>query len=157
MSARRLAAFRFAPDASMRGDLLGAMERMDRPSGSSVLDALLVARDAETGELHALDLATGRADGTLAALLDFRLDPVRRRALTRRTLDRGAGGVPRDVIEQIGATLPPGASFVALLASSEERDAFREAAARGGGYVVVDESVDATALVDVVPALLRAS
>jgi hypothetical protein len=156
MSARRLAAFRFPPGATMHGELIGALERMDSSRESPVVDALFVARDAEEGELQALDLATGRADGTFAALLDFRLDPARRRALTQRTLAGGAGRVPRALIEEIGASLEPGAAFFALLAAFEEPDELREAAERMGGRLVADERVDAAALADVLPALLEA-
>jgi hypothetical protein len=68
---------------------------------AQLLDALFVTRDAESGAVHAIDLATGGAGSTFAALLDFRLDPGRRRALTRSTLAEHSGGVFRPLIEAL--------------------------------------------------------
>jgi hypothetical protein len=47
-----------------------------------------VRHDAASGALDAVDLAAGGGDATFASLLDFRLDPERRRAITERA--RGA-------------------------------------------------------------------
>jgi hypothetical protein len=93
---------------------------------AQLLDALFVTRDAESGAVHAIDLATGGAGSTFAALLDFRLDPGRRRALTRSTLAEHSGGVFRPLIE-----------------------AFEDALARCGAQEIADEPINARTLAQV--------
>ena len=93
--------YRFDPGAVFEGGLLAALERMQLGEDWKLLDVLFVTRDATSGEFEAVDLGTGGADATLASLLDFRLDPGRRRALTERTLAEHRGGVPRPLIEAI--------------------------------------------------------
>jgi hypothetical protein len=157
MSGRaHLRVYRFEPGAVFEGGLAGAIERMQLVGDAKLLDALFVARDAEGGTPDAIDLATAGSGATLASLLDFRLDPGRRRAITERTLAEHAHGVPRPLIEAIGATLPPGAALFAVLDTGDTATTLEDAVARCGGCVVADEPVDARALAEV-DARLRAA
>ena len=79
-----LRVYRFDPGAVFEGGLLAALERMQLGEDWKLFDFLFVTRDATSGELEAVDLGTGGADATFALLLEFRLDPNRRRALTER-------------------------------------------------------------------------
>lgn len=144
----RLYMYRFGPDARFEGGLVGALERMGRDDGPRVLDALFVARDRAGGELQAIDLGTALADGSIAALLDFRLDPGRRRAATKRTLAAHAGGVPPAVVEAIGRALEPGGAILAVLIAGRTAGALAEAVSRSGGQVVADEPVEARGLAE---------
>jgi hypothetical protein len=141
-----LRVYRFLPGTVFEGGLVGAMERMQLGGDAQVLDALFVTRDAESGALYAIDLATGGAGSTFAALLEFRLDPGRRQALTERTLAEHPGGVPRALIEAIAATLEPGAAFLAVLDTGGTATALEDALARSGGQLIADEPIDARAL-----------
>ena len=80
-----LRVYRFPAGTTFDGGLIGAVERARLAGAGSVLDALFVGREPD-GSVVAVDLATGLRDGTFLALLDFRLDASRRRAITRRTL-----------------------------------------------------------------------
>ena len=145
-----LRAYCFPAGTALSGELVGALERMD--DASAVRDAVVVRRDPQTGDVEALDLGTGRADGTVSALLDFRLDPDRRRELSTRTLDT-PGGIDRAVADAIAATLEPGAAFVAFLVDAEAADDVDRAATGAGGRAVADEPVDATTLAELGPSL----
>jgi hypothetical protein len=149
----RLRVYRFASGAVFEGGLLGAIERMQLGGDAKLLDALFVRCDAATGALEAVDLATGGGDATLASLLDFRLEPRRRRSITERTLAEHPGGVPRGEIEAIGAALEAGAAILAVLSTGGNATALADAVARCGGRLIADEPVDARALPQVGPRL----
>lgn len=151
-----LRVYRFESDAVFEGALLGAIERMELGGDARLLDALFVRRDAASGALDAVDLATGTADATFASLLDFRLDPERRRSITERTLAERPGGVPRPLIDAMGVTLQAGAALFAVLQAGPTATALEDAVARCGGRLIADEPVDARALAQVGPRLRAA-
>ena len=154
MTGTRLHAYRFPPTADFEGRLAGALERMLLTGGAGLRDALFVMRDARTGEPLAIDLATARAGGTPAAMLDFRLDERRRRAVTSATLAQGAGGVDRADVAAVAAALEPGAAVLAVLTDAGPAPALEDAVARSGGRLVADEPVGAARLADLQPRVL---
>jgi hypothetical protein len=127
-----LRVYRLGPGASLDGTLVGALERAVL-SGDVLLDALLVGREAEGGQVQAIDLSVASADGTLSALLDFRLDPVRRAALPRRTLAEHEGGLPARLLEEITASLQAGDAVLALLHRGRAETLDDAVALCGGG------------------------
>ena len=148
--------YRFEADSLFEGGVVSAVEQLEASADASLLDALFVARDAAAGELQAVDLATATADGTLSGLLDFRLDLGRRREMTRRTLARGAGAVPAEVVAAMVGVLEPGAALLVMLLSGAPPTALDEAVARSGGRLTVDEVVSAGTLGEAAPRLSAA-
>jgi hypothetical protein len=138
----RVCVYRFDPDSRLEGALAGALERIDRSTNGHVHDALLVACERGSGETVAIDLTTAYADGSVAAMLDFRLDPRRRRTLTARTLSSRRPGFPRGAVEAVGATLEPGTAVLAVLFEGDVAPVLDEAVARSGGRRVADDPVD---------------
>ena len=151
-----LRVYRFDPGAVFEGGLVGAIERLSLGRDTKLLDAVFVMQDPASGGLAAIDLASGGAGGTFASMLDFRLDPGRREAITKRTLAEHRGGVPRTLIEAIAATLEAGTAIFALLYSGGTPTVLDDAVARGHGRLIADEPVDAQALADAGPQLLAA-
>lgn len=141
--------YRFDATADYAGEIAGAVERMDLALGPRVCDALFVMRDADSGDVVAIDLASGRADGSFAALLDFRLDRGRRRAATARTLADHPGGVPPAVVAGIGEHLAPGSAQLAVLVAGGAPRALDEAVLRCGGRLAAHEEVEGSALGEV--------
>ena len=132
----------FGPDARPEGELAGALERLALRDRAALRDALCVARGRDDGAVGAIDLAVARHGGGVADLVDFRLDPRRRAALTERTLTPRAGGVAPGVVRAIAAGLEPGAAVVAvLLAGGDGAGELGAAAARCGGKTVALEPV----------------
>jgi hypothetical protein len=148
-----LRVYRFDSSAVFEGGLLAAIERLELGKDQKLLDALFVRRDTESGALEAVDLGMGSAGGTFASLLEFRLDPGRRRALTERTLTEHRGGVPRPLIEAIAATLEPGDAIFAVLQTGPAATVLEDAVARCGGQRIADDPVDARTLAQVDPRL----
>ena len=153
----QLRVYRFEPGAVFEGGLVGAIERMQLSHGTELLDALFVSRGAASDDFDVVDLAVGGRGGTFASLLDFRLEPRRRRAITERTLAEHAGGVPRHDIEKLVAALEAGGALLAVLATGEPATALEEAVTRCGGRMVADEPVDARALAQAVSRLRAAA
>lgn len=151
----RLKIYRFGPDAQPSGELVGALERMGVTGQARIDDALCVARGREDGELAAIDLALARAGAGLSDLLDFRLAPDRRRALTARALTARPGGVAPSVVHAIGAGLEPGAAVVAFLVRANATPVLDEAVARCSGRLVADEDVAARTLGELGPLLAQ--
>ena len=151
-----LRVYLFDPGAVFEGGLVGAVERMKLGLDTKLLDALFVTDDPASGGLAAVDLASGGAGGTFASMLDFRLDPGRRQAVTERTLAEHRGGVPRSLIEAITTTLEAGAAIFAVLHTGGAATALDEAVGRSHGRLIASDPVDARALADAGPQLLAA-
>jgi hypothetical protein len=147
-----LRVYRFGAGGALDGGVVGALEQLEAGGDTELLDAVFVARDAAGGELYAIDLATGRADGTMASLLDFRLDLDRRRALTRQTLT-AAAGLPASVAEAMATSLEPGGALLVALVGGTVPAALDEAVVRSGGVAIADEAVSAGSVADVAPRL----
>jgi hypothetical protein len=138
----QLLLYRFGPDAAFEGQLVGALQRIENGGTLRVLDAIFVRSDAETGELEAIAV---HGDGTgrmVAPLLDFRLDPSRRRRATERAL----GGDRAAAVRNIAADLGKGEAVAAVLIEHVWASALEDAVARTGGTPVANEWVDATSL-----------
>ena len=146
MSVTHLRVYRFEPGGRFEGGLVAAAERMELLGDTKVLDALFVRRDATTAGLDAVDLSVGGRDATLASLLDFRLDPARRRSITERTLAEHPGGVPGPEIEAIAAALPPGAALLAVLQTGPAAAVLEDAVTECGGRLVTAGTVDGRTL-----------
>ena len=110
MASRQVLAYTFGSESRFEGQLVGALERIESGGAMRVLEALFVVREPETGELTAVSLSGGTG-GIIGQVLDFRLDPGRRKTATERALSGPAGGT----IEALAATLEPGGAFAAVL------------------------------------------
>ena len=149
---RQLLLYGFGPDADFEGRLVGALERLESGGALRILDVLFVRRDAETGDIDAVDLHGDGAGGVVAPLLNFRLDEAERRRATERALRANA-----EVLRGLGATLEPGAALAAVLVDHVWSDALEDAVARTGGTLLASDFVDATALRELGAALLAAA
>jgi hypothetical protein len=135
--------YAFEPGASFEGRLVGALERLEAGGALRVLEALFVRRDAEGGELTAIDIR-GRGGGMTAPLLSFRLDASARRRATEKALRADAGGTLRE----LGASLEPGAAIAAVLVEHTWARAVDDAVAASHGHELVSEMVEASTLAE---------
>jgi hypothetical protein len=149
--------FGFGPDTNFEGRLVGALERIETGGALRILDALFVHRDAETGELVAIDVRGDGAGGIVAPLLGFRLDPGERRRATKRALSSGATGVSAEALRDLGQALEPGAALAAVLVEHVWARALEDAVSRTGGTPLAIEFVDASGLADLTSELLAAA
>jgi hypothetical protein len=145
----QLLVYRFGADAGFEGHLVGALERIEAGGALKVLDVLFVGRDAETGELSAIDLHGNRAGGMVAPLISFRLDVQERRRTTRRA----AAGERGELIEALGAQLEAGHALAAVLVGHVWAGALEDAVQRTGGTELSNRLVDGMSLTELAPAL----
>jgi hypothetical protein len=150
----QLLLYGFAPDADFEGRLVGALERLESGGSLRILDALFVMRDAETGEFVAVDPKGGGGGGMVVSLLEFRLDPAKRREATERALGADAGG---EKLRELEKALEPGAAMAALLVEHVWARALEDAVSRTGGTPLASEFTDATALGELASDLLTAA
>jgi hypothetical protein len=148
---RQLLLYCFGPQADFEGRLVGALERLESGGALRILDVLFVRRDAESGDIAAIDLHGDGAGGVVAPLLNFRMDEGERRQATERAL-RGEA----NVVRQLGTALEPGAALAAVLVDHVWSDALDDAASRSGGRLLAGDFVAATALSELGPELLAA-
>ena len=149
---RQLLLYGFGPQADFEGRLVGALERLESGGALRILDVLFVRRDAESGDIDAIDLHGDGAGGVVAPLLNFRLDEGERRRATERTLRADA-----DVVRELGAALEPGGALAAVLVDHVWSDVLDEAASRSGGTLLAGDFVAATAISELGPDLLAAA
>ena len=150
---RQLLIHRFDVEARFQGQLVGALERMESGGTLRIVEAIFVARDAESGELAAIALHSRGAGSLVSPLLEFRLDAGERRRATERALDGDDG----DTLRAVAAALAPGATLVAVLVEHIWAQALDDAVTRAGGTSVSTAFVDAGTLSDVAPALVAAA
>lgn len=153
----QLLLYSFGSASSFEGQLVGALERLESSGSFVILDALFIGSDADSGELSVVGVHGGRAGGTSAPLLLFRLDTGERRRLTEKALRDGACGIAPDAVRAIGETLPPGSAIAALLVDHRWHGVLEDALARTGGKTVSTRFVDAPELGGLVPELLAAA
>ena len=153
LPSRQLLAFGFGADAAFEGQLVGALERLESGGALRILDVLFMAADEATGELFAIDLQGG-SGGLTAKLLDFRLDPAKRRRASERFLDEDAPGDTARLIRDLGKTLEPGSALAIVLVEHVWVRALGDAVSRVGGRALASEFVDVTMLSELAPELL---
>jgi hypothetical protein len=146
----QLLVYGFGAESDFSGQLVGALERLESGGALRIADALFVQSDAETRELAAVDLQGRRMDAMVATLLEFRLDPGKR----RRTTDRALAG---DAIRELADALEPGTGLVAILVKHVWAEALDDAVARTGGTALHGDFVDASDLADLTDELVSAA
>ena len=146
----QLLLYGFGADADFEGLLVGALERLESGGALKILDALFVHRDAESGEIEIVNLKGDGAGGIAAPLLEFRIDAAARSARRRRR-SGAPGGIPPEVLDQLGATLEPGAALAAVLIDHAWRRPSRTPSIARGGTPLASEFVDATKLAELEP------
>ena len=134
---------------------MGALERIESGGSLLILEALFVASDPGTGELVAVDLQ-GDSGGLVAPLLDFRLEPAKRRRATEKALSSDRG-VPGETVRELEKALEPGTALVAVLVEHKWAAALEDAVSRTGGTPLTNAFVEATELAELGPDLLAAA
>jgi hypothetical protein len=147
---RQLLVYGFAPEGDFAGHLVLALERLEAGGAVRIADALFVAKDAETGEIAAVELGGRRMDAMVASLLEFRHDEAKRRRLTERALTN-------ETVRALADALAPGTALVALLLEHVWAQVLEDAVARTGGESLLDRFDDAPALAGLTGELVAAA
>src|SRR3954452_127330 len=151
MQSRQFLAFRFGPEATFEGQLVGALERVESGGAVRVLDAFFLRREPESHDLTAVSLRGGSAGGMVAQLLGFRLDAGERANATRRALEGPAAGAG----QELAAALQPGEAAAAVLVEHAWAVRLGDAVARLGGSEAAMAFVEQDNLAELIQVLLK--
>jgi uncharacterized membrane protein len=109
----QLLAVGFDPDARFEGRIMDELENLERHETIRILDLLFVGKDAETGDLLALDYQGEALGAIVGALLGFDFEGEQPPELSG--IEGHAFGLSEREIQKIAASLPPGSSAAFLL------------------------------------------
>jgi hypothetical protein len=149
----QLLLYRFDADAKFEGRLVGALERMESGGALRIVEAAFISRDAETGELAALDLRSRGAGSLVAPLIGFRLDPRERDRVTERALAADGG----EMLTALGDVLSPGTAIAAVLVEHTWARALEAAVSQSGGTPLSGGFVEANTLSDLTSVMVAAA
>ena len=154
----QLLAIGFPPDADFEGSIMAELERLEGHETIRVLDLLFVAKDAETGDLLALDYQGEDLGAIVGALLgfEFRDDGGQPNGSSE---DAGghAFGLSQHEIHDIAASLDPGSSAgFALIEHVWARD-LKNAVRDAGGFPLGEGFLTPEALAEVAIELVAMS
>ncbi len=112
----QMLAIGFDADARFEGRIIDELERLESHESIRVLDLLFVGKDAETGDLLALDYQGEELGAIVGALLGFEFeDDGERPNGTSEGIQGHAFGLSQTEIQEIAASLKPGHSAGFLL------------------------------------------
>jgi len=108
----QLVAIGFPPEANFEGRIMDELSRLERHETIRILDLLFVGKDAETGDLLALDYQGEELGAIVGALLGFEFegDSYRPAQPRQEEVESHAFGLSEMEIEVIAASLAPGSS-----------------------------------------------
>jgi hypothetical protein len=149
----QLLLYGFDADARFEGRLVGALERMESGGTLRILEAMFLARDAETGELAAVDLRSRGTGSLVAPLIGFRLDAHERKRATERALGSDVG----DALRGLGAALAPGDAIAAVLVEHTWSQTLEDAVAQSGGTRISSGFFEVRTLAELLPQLVSAA
>lgn len=152
----QLLLYEFGAGGDFQGQVVGALERLESGGALKIVDVLFVHRHEDSGELDIVDLRGDGAGSIAGPLLEFRLDEGARRRATEKALAGRPGGVPAEVLLELGGRLEPGGALAAVLVDHVWRRALEDAVGRSGGEPIVAEYVDVAKLAELMPRWLAA-
>jgi uncharacterized membrane protein len=148
----QLVAIAFPPEAQFEGRIMAELAELERTETIRILDLLFVSKDAESGDLIALDYQGEELGAIIGALLGFDFegdDPP-----TIEGSDTGhAFGLSREQIDSMGEELDPGYSAGFLLVEHVWALKFKSAVRDAGGVPIAEGFLTPEAVADVGPQL----
>ena len=105
----QLLAIGFGPEASFEGKIMDELARLERHETIRILDLLFVQKDAETGDLLALDYQGEKLGAIVGALLGFEFEGEDGSAQPSG-VESHAFGLSQSEIQDMAASLDPGSS-----------------------------------------------
>jgi uncharacterized membrane protein len=131
----QLLAVGFGPDAKFEGRIMDELSRLERQETIRILDLLFVGKDAETGDLLALDYQGEVLGAIVGALLGFEFEGNgERQAESSQVIQGHAFGLSQMEIQDIAASLAPGSSAGFLLIEHVWARELKRAIRDAGGF-----------------------
>ena len=128
----QLLAIGFDPDARFEGRIMDELENLERHETIRILDLLFVGKDAETGDLLALDYQGEELGAIVGALLGFEFEGEQTSEVSG--IEGHAFGLSEWEIQEIAASLHPGDSAGFLLIEHVWARDLKRAIRDAGGF-----------------------
>jgi uncharacterized membrane protein len=154
----QLLAVGFDPEARFEGRIMDELANLERHETIRILDLLFVGKDAETGDLLALDYQGEDLGAIVGALLGFEFeDDGERQDGSLQEIQAHAFGLSQREIQGIAASLKPGSSAGFLLIEHVWARDLKEAIRDAGGFPLGEGFLTPETLTPVAPELLAMS
>jgi uncharacterized membrane protein len=127
----------FPLGAEFEGRIMAELERLERHETIRILDLLFVGKDAETGDLLALDYQGEDLGAIVGALLGFEFDGEQPSG-TSEGIQGHAFGLSQTVMQEMAASLEPGNSAGFLLVEHVWARDLKSAVRDAGGFPLGD-------------------
>jgi uncharacterized membrane protein len=124
----------FPPEANFEGRIMDELSRLERHETIRILDLLFVSKDAETGDLLALDYQGEELGAIVGALLGFEFEVDGDRPAQPQEVESHAFGLSVTEIQDIAASLAPGSSAGFLLIEHVWARDLKRAIRDAGGF-----------------------
>jgi uncharacterized membrane protein len=148
----------FPPDAEFEGSIMAELERLESHETIRILDLLFVRKDAETGDLLALDYQGEELGAIVGALLGFEFeDDGGRPDESLEGMHGHAFGLSQSEIHDMAASLRPGTSAGFLLIEHVWARDLKGAVRDAGGYPLGEGFLTPEALAEVAIELVAMS
>jgi uncharacterized membrane protein len=154
----QLVAIGFPPDAEFEGRIMDELASLQRHETIRILDLLFVGKDAETGDLLALDYQGEELGAIVGALLGFEFEEEGGRP--DESLEGMLGhafGLSQTEIQGIAASLRPGSSAGFLLIEHVWARELKRAIRETGGFPLGEGFLTPETLAEVASELLAMS
>jgi hypothetical protein len=153
MGPTQLMIFRFPSTSELRGQMLGAFERVEAGGTLRIVDARMVARYPDSGELAAISVTAQGSSGMIGRLIGFRLDQSERGRMTERALEGPHG----DELRELAARLGEDGMIIAVLVEHAWATNLEDAVRRTSGEELASELVEGASLTELWPRVLAAT
>jgi uncharacterized membrane protein len=147
----QLVAIGFPPDAKFEGRIMAELAELERSETIRILDLLFVMKDAESGELVALDYQGEDLGAIVGALLGFQFEGNGAGSDRSEGQNTHAFGLSSDQIEAMGESLEPGHSAGFLLVEHRWALKFKDAVRDAGGVPIGEGFLTPEAIAAVAP------
>ena len=152
----QLLAIGFPADAEFEGRIMAEIERLESHETIRVLDLLFIGKDAETGDLLALDYQGEDLGAIVGALLGFEFDGEQPDGTTEG-IQGHAFGLSQTQMQEMAASLHPGDSAGFLLVEHVWARDLKSAVRDAGGFPLGDGFLTPEALAAVGTELIAIS
>jgi uncharacterized membrane protein len=154
----QLVAIGFPPEADFEGRIIDELERLESHETIRILDLLFVGKDAETGDLLALDYQGEDLGAIVGALLGFEFQDD---GVQPNGSSEGAGGhafgLSKSEIHEVAASLDPGSSAGFVLIEHVWARDLKSAIRDAGGFPLGEGFLTPEALAEVAIELVAMS
>jgi hypothetical protein len=154
----QLVATGFPPEAEFEGRIMDELERLESHETIRILDLLFVGKDAETGDILALDYQGEELGAIVGALLGFEFEEEGGRPdESLEGMQGHAFGLSQREIQGIAASLKPGSSAGFLLIEHVWARELKRAIRDAGGFPLGEGFLTPETLAEVASELLAMS